>query len=532
MADIENNLDGAFFPGFNVGSELSQESFNLQQNDLAYLLANQRFWQYYTGYLKPRLAMYDGWVQGFHDIEYGFIPTKMLQSLAQGIVQTIFNKPMVVNSNCPETKRIIKDKFSKTNWDNAVKANYEFCVAGGSALLKWNKKDGDQLDVDYVRADRFFAEVDTYGKIFRVVSYINFYSDGVTENTQYGLCEERYFTTAKIAKTVNGKSVTEDKNIPMVRYVVYKLSGSTVMDSPPKKTVPSVPWCELPEEVRVIIKHDYSTIMVDDEQSSKWAVPLPFDDYLGCEIISFTRTNPSFPKLPYGQPIADLLMNECYAYDQLEHFDRFEVYAARARTLINGRQINKNDPDGKKKVLDPLLYVQYDSGLSSAQEGNAPTTVQPELRAEKSNIQLSKIMNKIAQKLNLASTTIASWLADGQSEKTASEVELSRGKTQSFINDKLSIITKPLQKMIDCFFHYYGVEAPTLAIMPEPQSPRSENIKLYSELYGKKQITPEMFAKIILDTDDVEEINKFVSWLLREEQAAQMSVAQGGGKVG
>lgn len=505
MSDIENNLDGRFFPGFSVGSELSQESFNLQQNDLAYLLANPRFWQYYTGYLKPRLAMYDGWIQGFHDIEYGFIPTKMLQSLTQGIVQTIFNKPMVVNSCNPETKKIIKDKFRKTNWDNGVKANYEFCIAGGSALLKWNKKDGDQLDVDFVRADRYFAEVDTYGKIFRVVSYINFYSDAVTENTQYGLCEERYF---------------QAQGVPMVRYMVYKLSGSMVMDSPPKKTAPSVPWYDLPEEVRTIIRHDYSTIMVDDEQCNKWSIPLPFEDYLGCEIISFTRTNPSFPKIPYGQPIADLLMNESYAYDQLEHFDRFEVYAARARTLINGRQINKNDPDGKKKVLDPLLYVQYDSGLSSTQEGNQPTTVQPELRSDKSNMQLQKIMNKIAQKLNLASTTIASWLADGQSEKTASEVELSRGKTQSFINDKLSIIQKPLQNMIDCFFHYYGVPAPTLSIMPEPQSPRSENIKLYSDLFTKKQITPEMFAKIVLDTDDADEINKFVAWLMTQEQTA------------
>ena len=58
--------------------------------------------------------------------------------------------------------------------------------------------------------------------------------------------------------------------------------------------------------------------------------------------------------------------------------------------------------------------------------------------------------------------------------------------------------------------------------MPENQTVRSESIKLYSELYEKKQITAEMLAKEILGTNSTKEINELVQFIQAEEAKKQV----------
>ena len=85
--------------------------------------------------------------------------------------------------------------------------------------------------------------------------------------------------------------------------------------------------------------------------------------------------------------------------------------------------------------------------------------------------------------------------------------------------------------MIDIFYHYYGASSPEVSIMSENQTVRSESIKLYSELYEKKQITAEMLAKEILGTNSTKEINKLAHFIKEEEtkkQEQQIMPAQGG----
>lgn len=521
------NVNDRYLMPFSLGGELSAESFKLTQNDNTYMLAGERYKQFYSSYIRPRTAMFRGWIEGFHNTEYGVIPTLFLQKIATGITSTIFGKPLILNTENSEADAITQHQYKKSNFASAVKEAYGFALDGGTGLLKWNKDGLGQLRCEAIPMDKFFIEVDAYGDIERVKSFIATYHNTISASEEFYLCEERFFKYA----TVGGKKV----RYPFVHYLFYKTSSSTTSEALPKPTI-AITWSEIPYDVRKMIQRDYGDIFIDSKDAEMLAksgnqseygkcILLPFADDLGCRLIKFTRNIPSFPKLPFGQPLADLLMNENYAYDQLKFFERIEVYVAKGRILLGKQYTNQNDPDANKSALDKLIFNYIDS-VSGESDDMKPQEMQLELRADAIAKQKQNILNDTAFALNLSSTTIASWLSDGQTQKTATEIEYERTKTTAFINDKIEIIREPLQEMIDIFYHFYGTTSPELNIMPENQTVRSEMIKLYSELYEKKLITAEMLAKEILGTCSIKEVKKLEKYIEEQDLIKQQSQMQ------
>lgn len=525
---MENTNDRYLIP-FGLGSELDAASFQLTQNDNTYLLAGPRYKQFYSSYIRPRTAMFRGWIEGFHNTEHGVIPSLFLQKIATGITSTIFSKPLILNSEDGQTNQVTQDQYKKSNFSFAVKEAYGFAMDGGTSLLKWNRDGKNQLRAEALPMDKFFIEVDSYGDIERVKSFIATYHDTISATQEFHLCEERFFKYASVG--------SERKRFPFVHYLFYKTSTNATYENTPTPTE-AIRWSDIPYDVRVMIQRDYGDIFIDGydaedlaklKQDNKYdrCKLLPFDDDLGCRLIKFTRNIPAFPKLPFGQPIADLLMNESYAYDQLKFFERMEVYISRGRVLLDKRYVNPNDPDAEKTALDKMVFTYLET-MAGESDNAKPEGMQLELRADAICQQKQNILNDTAFALNLSSTSIAAWLSDGQTQKTAKEIEFERTKTTAFINDKIEIIQSPLQEMIDIFYHYYGTTSPELNIMPENQTVRSEAIQLYSELYDKKYITSEMLAKEILGTCSIKEVNELVEFIeaqeLKKETKAQMQM--------
>lgn len=507
-------VDDRYLIPFSLGSELTAESFKLVQNDNTYMLAAPRYYQFYSGYIRPRTAMYRGWIEGFHKLEYGVIPTYFLQKIGVGIVSTIFNKPLILNSEDEKTNEITLKRYKKSKFFARVKEAYGYALDGGTSLLKWNRDGKSQLKAEALPMDKFFATLDAYGDIERIKAFIATYHDTVNSAWEYYLCEERFF---KYGRDKEGKP----KRYPTVHYLFYKTSSNVSNEHTPTPDE-SIRWGEIPYEIQQMIKRDYGDIRIDGCDSDKIkdydkCLLLPFDDDLGCRLIKFTRNIPAFPKLPFGQPIADLLMNESYAYDQLKFFERVEVYISRGRIMAEKGLVNPNDPESGKGILDPMVFTYY-GNVTGESDDKKPTGIQLELRADAIARQKQNILNDAAFALNLSATTIASWLSDGNTQKTATEIEYEKTKTASFINDKLEIIQEPLQEMIDIFYHYYGVSAPELNIMPENQTVRSESIKLHSELYDKGQITAEMLAKEILGTCSLKEVQELAKFIDENKQ--------------
>lgn len=518
---MANNSEDCIIP-FRPGNELSSESFQLTQNDNTYMLAAPRYYQFYASYIRPRVAMYRGWITGYHNAEYGLFPSLFLQKIGAGIISTLFNKPFVLNSEDEAANKVSLKEYKKSNFNAAVKEAYGFAMEGGTSLFKWNKDGNNQLRAEALPMDKFFVNVDAYGDIEAVKSYLATYHDTISASKEYYLCEERFFRYA----TVDNKQM----RFPMVHYLVYATSSNTANEGTPNPS-PAIKWVDLPYAVQKSLKRDYGNVFIDlvgyeDLKEYDRCTLLPFEDDLGCRLIKFTRSIPAFPKLPFGQPLADLLMNESYQYDQLKFFEKLEVYVSRGRVMVGKEQINPNDSEARKNLLDPLIFTYYDT-MPGVDDSNKPETIQPELRADGINRQKQNILNDSSFALNLSATTIASWLSDGQTQKTATEIEYERNKTSAFIVDKHEIIQEPLQEMIDLFYHFYGATSPELVIMPENQTVRSEAIRQYSELFEKGQIPAKMLAKEILGTSSLKEINELVDYIesqkAKAEQQAQMT---------
>lgn len=111
-----DNYNDRYVMPFSVGSELSAESFRLAQCDNTYMLAASRYYQFYASYIRPRISMYNGWIEGFHNTEYGVIPSLFLQRVGNGIINTLFAKPIVLNTednaHTPRGVQLVIDKLS------------------------------------------------------------------------------------------------------------------------------------------------------------------------------------------------------------------------------------------------------------------------------------------------------------------------------------------------------------------------------------------------------------------------------------
>lgn len=516
---------------FRLGSELSVESFRLTQYDNTYLLANPRYYQFYASYVRPRMLQYAGWMDEFHNVEYGVIPSLFLQKVGRGIVNTIFSKPIVLNSENADTNaHILGKQFKKSGLKKMIKECYTLAVHGGTALIKWNKDGNDDLRADVVPMDRFFVTVDAYGDIEAVQAFVATYHETIggedKQGFEYYLCEERFFKYAWIGG--------ERKRFPFVHYTFYKTSSNVAFNTTPNPDR-NIEWKDIPGNVRRMIKNDFGDIVIDssyeklartcrtlveDKHSEVYqnCTLLPFDDDLGCRLIKFTQNIPAFPTMPFGQPLADLLMNESYQYDQLKFFERIEVYLARGRAMVDDGQVNPNDPDSRKKAMDPVVFSYYDNSMSDSKDGK-PLALQMQLRSGNIRETKQNILNDTAFALNLSSSTIAAWLSDGTTQKTATEIEYERTKTESFINDKISIIQEPLQEFVDMYFHYHGLSAPELKILPEEQTAKSDAIRLYSELFDKGQVTPQMLAEKILGTSSQKEVFELANYLKQNKQS-------------
>ena len=64
--------------------------FTFYVNNTFYLLAPEYYFPFYANYLNPCLAIYDGYVNGWHNPRGGLVPQRMLQSIANGLNNMLF----------------------------------------------------------------------------------------------------------------------------------------------------------------------------------------------------------------------------------------------------------------------------------------------------------------------------------------------------------------------------------------------------------------------------------------------------------
>lgn len=458
--------------GFDANSTLGNY-FDFYVNNTFYLLAPPYYSSFYSIYLNRCLACYDGWVNGFHNKTSGLVPQRMLQSIATGLTNMLFAHGIDFSGKLPAYD-FAREWAKRSKFYKELKKGYKFAVAGGTSLLKLNRKN-KELFMSAHRIDTFFADIDATGKIVSVKIFFDAIHNTNPSGGEdhFGICEERYFNE-------QGKSC--------VRTSVYKGSGNlqTEVQSRPSANVQRVDWKSLPPSVKEYVKENFPSAVLDKEEY------LPFPHSLGCFLLKFTDDIPQIPNTPFGQPIGDILFTENFQYDQMKYFEKNEVDLARARALVPEEFWNKDDPDYDGRALNERFYQK----ISSVNGDNDKIEkIQFDLRGMDMKTQMENIYKDCAFKLNISASSVASFLSEGAGARTATEIVSERTKTDTWIKGQINLNAPEINELLKLVMFYYNQEEVEIVLKAEDQSPFLERFKTNSDVFSAGNMSPERFVK-------------------------------------
>lgn len=460
-----------------VGKSDVSNLFQFRVNNTFYLLAPIYYYTFYANYIMPSLALYNGTISGVHNLNVGFNAQRLLPSVNRGLVNLLFANGIDFAGE-RVSYNFIKQWAKKTKFLKRLKQCYEYVGAGGTALLKINRSDND-LYVTAHRIDTFFVDVDSNGTIVNVKIFYDAIHNMVRKDNQnydqhYGICETRYFN---------------ENGIPCVKHEVYKGSATLQTETMSRSVISSqkVGWSELPSDIRKYIKDAHPSVIVDKEQY------LPFKDYLGCMLWTFTSDIPQIPNSIFGEPIGSILQSESLEYDQIKYFGRNEVDLARARALVPETMWNNDDPDlSRENSLSDRFYQKVSGSVS---DDDKITPIQFQLRAEQIRNQKEGILKDCALKLGLSASTIASFLNEGAGARTATEIVSERTKTDTWIKNQITSCSDDLNELLSYIMRYYNQEPVEIVFKCEDQAPKLDKLKVNSDVFGAGNMSPRRYVK-------------------------------------
>lgn len=459
--------------GYDLG-----EYFDFHINNTFYLNAPTYYKSFYSLYLTRCLAVYDGWVGGWHNAKSGLVPQKMLPSITNGLANMVFANGIDFMCDDP------KSYFKVVRWAKqcklyaSFKKGYKFAVAGGSSLLKINRDANKEFYISAHRIDTFFADLNAKGEIINVKVFYDMIhntnaTDGMTKH--FAICEERYFK----------------ENQPTIRQAIYDAGGNlqTSVSARPEMPIDRmtpINWENLPNEVKRQVKKLYPSIRIGEEEA------LPFKDNLGCFLMKFTEDIPQCPDMPFGQPIGDILFTENFQFDQMKYFEKNEVDLARARALIPEEYWNKDDPAQDTRALSERFFQKV---KTNGDDSDKVTPIQFLLRGNDMKTVKENIYKDCAFKLGLSASSIASFLNEGAGARTATEIISERTKTDTWINGQININAPVINELLAVLSRLKEWGYVEIILKAENQAPQIEVMKAYGDQLAAGHITPELFVK-------------------------------------
>lgn len=401
---------------------------------------------FYQNWVRNWLEWYDGFVPNIHGGQYGLLSTCIGTTLVNRCADSVFGGDiMFSNARKPKSvaeidgKRVgqaldfISNKWMKKVGGKAViKRAGKDALGGGFSLLKLNKSGGE-LWIDELRADRFY--LDKAGdEIRRCVSVISFF-DRMTQKgdpDRYVLVEDRHF-----------EPVSMFDEIPVVEYKIYRTSVP-IQYFTGSRPDNSVPWEELPKDVRKAFKSEYG-VMLNQPQAMNG-----FHD-LGVYILSASDGVSNVPQIGLGESILANITTYLYEYDFYNTAFNTDMYLARGRVLAPKQFVSPkagSAPGG----LDDFLYTSFGT---TDPESKAPIPIQFEMRSEAWRGARNILLESIATGIGLSVSTLASYLSDG-SNRTAREVSAEESATALFIENMRRRWETPINKMLADVLRFYG----------------------------------------------------------------------------
>jgi len=454
-------------------------TFTFKNNNLFYSFLPNAYRDYYRQVVKSSLEWLDGYVWGFHSAVNGIFSMQLCPALIKGLATSIKGGKLIFERVGSGEDVDLALNFLNYEWknnclDDAVLQGITVSMAGACPCLKLNVANNN-LWVEAVRQDCFYFDSDSRDKVLEARFFIkNFIYEIAKENEErqvrnYFLVEHRFFKECdeeKIIKRVNDTIIyKKGANIPMVEYYVcayFGTANSNLMPNVNDTTYECVDYKQLPQKIKDQIKDNYGAIQIGKPQ------PLPFSDYLGVELLKYGGKDMTTNTANFGNSLISQLSQYFMFYDYAWSLRARDLYLGKGTVLLP-KQFSLNQDGGFgatedsginlalktpfNGVLDDAMYQNYDSNDPN---GGQPKSIQFEYRVEEITKLTDDIIKKCATMIGVSPKMFASYLAQGQAQKTATEVDAEDDISMAYIYQQREHFIAPITRLIERVLLYYN----------------------------------------------------------------------------
>lgn len=444
--DMAPWIRGAAFNAYRTYSFIGRSSF--------YAMIAPEYFDFMNRWVRNWLYWYDGYVPYFHSSEQGILSTRIATTICDKAAKKVTGgRIMYKNAGkdgcstklCPALAFISGEWANNCNFGEVVKKAVKYAAAAGTAILKLNK-DEKGLWAEALRFDSFLPVIGARGEIRELKCFLKpFINLGIEKNgtqpvTTFYAVEHRYFGNYKSA---TGEIKT---NVPLCEYAVHKFNGTVTGGNYLSQSTncERIRVQDLPKEVRHALGASYAGILFDKP------IILPFSDSLGCEIIKWTDGIGNIPELPFGESMLSNTIALLMTWDY--YFSAFttDMYVGRGRVLVPSTM--KSAKNGYNNGLDDFIYTKLEYLSPDEQK---PFPIQFDLRSASWKEIRDMLLENLAVQTGLNVSTIASFLTDNTA-RTAREISTEENDTAAFVDEKRSLIEKPINRILELVTRFYG----------------------------------------------------------------------------
>lgn len=555
------------------------ETYSYANSSLFCAVVASYYKDYAYRYIRPACQWLDGYVPSLHWSGSGMISTRIASSLINGLARTIVGEKLLYkiigDNKDPQalaTLKYVSDWAEKADIKRAVKNAIAFSLGLGTSLLKMNQRDNGDIWWEGVRFDNCFYLANASNEVKEATFLIRSYTDTrqrETQNTtQYFLAEHRFWHYFKpeIAVNPDGTSRVVHKKgdrEARVEYKVYRASAESLNNlMAGSHGRSSVGWTEIPQEIRRLIKEDYGVIRIDEPK------PLGFPN-LGVEALLNDNGDISIPTgSNFGRGLIIPAIDDFIIYETAESYAIRDMYLGKGTVYVPkslsmgglpGVGVPINFDNSSKETItpnnDPLAKVQDGTNINNGDRNPAaffPTFnnplegvnnkyetvpgVNPEdqtivvnqfnLRAQEWQLIQENCLKRIAVKWGMSPKILSSFLAQGQVQMTATQIDSEDDISIAFITQTRSNFKGAINRLLETTLNVKGFSHDVDIQFASPSIVNKDRIldRVLKKLEAGLIDIEEAIREINPDEDE-ETIQAKVK-AAKEQQMMQMLMAQ------
>lgn len=417
---------------------------NFVDCSLYYAGLNVYFIDYMRNVIRPCVAYATGSADNTINSGVKFNVGKTIKDTA---VKLIKGDRILFEGDDVVTKAIADIWAPSVHFEKFLESAIDDMLTGGTAAVKMNKDMFGRVFPSVLRVDRYYADTDEMGNIYRITMFNSFLfseSYGSGGNRQYWLVEQRYFN---------------QKREPCVIYKVHLKSGIAGKELLPTMSDVGIEEGSLSGEMVQSLKA--RGIILNTETR------LPFKDGLGVWLWQRTANNSCVPGLPMGDPLLYGALDIIWAIDVVFSGSITDVILGKGKILVPKKYLatisEQLQKSGIRTLNEPFtdMYSDSDDSLvyiyTERDKDFTPQSVQFQIRADSYRGMLEIYLRQLVTICGFAPTSIFPFLSD-ESAKTATEVTAEENLTRATVQSMHQLIVPEINRLLREVCYQYGFD--------------------------------------------------------------------------